>query len=59
MLPGWTIPRSHRDMIASGRCEVVGGDVLAMPFTDGRFDLATAFETIYFWPGLVRCIHGL
>ena len=45
----------NRDMIASGRCDVVEGDVSAMPFDDGRFDLATAFETIYFWPGLVRC----
>ncbi len=45
----------NRDMIKSGRCEVVEGDVSAMPFADGRFDLATAFETIYFWPGLVKC----
>ena len=22
---------------------------------DGKFDLATAFETIYFWPGLAEC----
>ena len=48
--------REHnRDMIVSGRCEVVEGDVSAMPFADGMFDLATAFETIYFWPGLARC----
>ena len=45
----------NADMVASGRCDVVEGDVSAMPFDDGRFDLATAFETIYFWPGLVRC----
>ncbi|MBR0151121.1 MAG: class I SAM-dependent methyltransferase [Synergistaceae bacterium] len=45
----------NRKMISAGRCEVIEGDVSAMPFEDGRFDLATAFETIYFWPGLVRC----
>ena len=45
----------NADMITAGRCELVEGDVSAMPFEDGRFDLATAFETIYFWPGLVRC----
>ena len=45
----------NSDMIASGRCEVVEGNVSEMPFDDGRFDLATAFETIYFWPGLSRC----
>lgn len=25
------------------------------PFEDGTFDLATAFETVYFWPGLEHC----
>ena len=45
----------NMDMISSGRCEVIEGNVSAMPFADGKFDLATAFETIYFWPGLVRC----
>ena len=45
----------NKDMIASGRCEVVEGDVSSLSFEDGKFDLATAFETIYFWPGLVKC----
>ncbi|MBQ7154380.1 MAG: class I SAM-dependent methyltransferase [Synergistaceae bacterium] len=45
----------NREAIASGKCELVEGDVSAMTFEDGRFDLATAFETIYFWPGLERC----
>lgn len=45
----------NREMISAGRCELVEGDVSSMPFADGRFDLATAFETIYFWPGLVKC----
>ena len=47
----------NREMISAGRCEVIEGDVSAMPFKDGRFDLATAFETIYFWQGLVRCFE--
>ena len=48
--------RKHcRGMIASGRCEVIEGDVSAMTFEDEKFDLATAFETIYFWPGLTKC----
>ena len=45
----------NREMITAGRCELVEGDVSSMPFADERFDLATAFETIYFWPGLVKC----
>ena len=27
------------------------GDVSNMPFENEQFDLLTAFETIYFWPG--------
>jgi ubiquinone/menaquinone biosynthesis C-methylase UbiE len=26
----------------------------SLPFKDEKFDLATAFETIYFWPDLVN-----
>ena len=41
--------------IAAGRCEIVQGNVLELPFDDGRFDVVTAFETVYFWPELARC----
>lgn len=40
------------EAIAAGRCEVMAGDVSALPLSDGRFDLVSAFETIYFWPSL-------
>lgn len=36
--------------IARGVCDVVLGDVCALPFPDASFDLVTAFETVYFWP---------
>ena len=29
--------------------------VSALDLPAGRFDLATAFETVYFWPGLEKC----
>lgn len=45
----------NRDMIAAGRCEVRQGDVSDLQLPAGSFDLATAFETIYFWPGLEKC----
>ena len=35
--------------IAEGRCDVLEGDVRALPFDNGAFDLVTAFETVYFW----------
>ena len=41
--------------IAAGRCEIVQGNVLELPFDDGQFDVVTAFETVYFWPEIARC----
>ena len=45
----------NKAMIAAGRCAVQEGDVSALQLEAGSFDLATAFETIYFWPGLEAC----
>ena len=45
----------NREMIAAGRCSIREGDVSHLPPDLESFDLATAFETIYFWPGLERC----
>jgi len=45
----------NRDMIAAGRCTVQQGDVSNLKLPAGAFDLATAFETVYFWPGLEKC----
>ena len=45
----------NREMIETGRCSVRQGDVSALDLPDNVYDLATAFETIYFWPGLTDC----
>lgn len=45
----------NRENVDRGRCTVLQADVSQLPFPDASFDLATAFETIYFWPGLVHC----
>ena len=42
-------------MIAAGRCTIRQGDVFDLKLPAEAFDLATAFETIYFWPGLEKC----
>ena len=44
-----------REAIAAGRCTVRQGDVSALELPEESFDLATAFETVYFWPGLEKC----
>ena len=41
----------NQEELQVGRFRVIQGDVSHLPFEDGVFDLATAFETVYFWPG--------
>ena len=41
--------------IKQGKCRVLQGDVSAIPFSDAVFDYVSAFETVYFWPGLKKC----
>ena len=45
----------NQAMIEAGRCKVQHGDVSALNLPEEQYDLATAFETIYFWPGLEKC----
>ena len=45
----------NREMIDAGRCTVEQGDVSELKLPSARFELATAFETVYFWPGLESC----
>ena len=45
----------NRSAIQAGRCTVLQANVSALEFPAESFDLATAFETIYFWPGLEKC----
>ena len=47
--------KTNGKAIEDGRCQVAWGDVSSLPFDGEAFDLATAFETVYFWPGLARC----
>ncbi len=45
----------NSDAIKAGRCKVQQGDVSNLTLPAESYDLATAFETIYFWPGLEKC----
>ncbi len=45
----------NREMISAGRCIVLQGDVSDLRLPPALYDLATAFETVYFWPGLEKC----
>ncbi len=47
----------NKAMILAGRCSVQQGDVSDLRLPAGTFDLASAFETVYFWPGLEKCFR--
>lgn len=49
----------NRKAIRDGRCEILQGDVSALPFAAGTFDLVTAFETVYFWPEPEKTFTGI
>ena len=45
----------NKEAIAAKKMEVNQGDASALDLPEEKYDLATEFETIYFWPGLERC----
>jgi Methylase involved in ubiquinone/menaquinone biosynthesis len=45
----------NKEVINAGRMSVKRGDVSDLRLPIDTYDLATAFETIYFWPGLEKC----
>lgn len=44
----------NAEAIAKGRCQVMEANVSSLPFKDGTFTMATAFETVYFWPDIEK-----
>lgn len=47
----------NRADIDVNRCQILHGNVMELPFADESFDLATAFETVYFWPDLAQAFQ--
>ena len=45
----------NKDAVSKGKMFVVRGDVSDLKIPAEKYDLATAFEMIYFWPGLEKC----
>ncbi len=45
----------NKEAITKEKCVVKQGDASALDFDEETFDLATAFETVYFWPGITHC----
>lgn len=47
--------KKNKKHIADGRCFINTGNVSKLEFPDDTYELATAFETIYFWQDLDKC----
>ena len=45
----------NKRMIAAGICRVTEGSASALPVSSDSFNLATPFETVYFWPEIETC----
>ncbi len=49
----------NKQLIEEGRVEIYNASVEKLPFKDSEFDMATAVETIYFWPNIVESFKEL
>lgn len=49
----------NRSAIERKHCEILHGSVCELPFDHEVFDLATAFETIYFWPDMEQSFRQI
>lgn len=36
------------------RVQIKHASILSLPYTDNYFDIVTAFETIQFWPDVIK-----
>lgn len=44
--------KRNKKAVETNRCKIIQADVSDMPIEDDEYDIASAFETIYFWPDI-------
>ncbi len=49
----------NRKAVESGRADIICASVADLPFEDEKFDLITAFETVYFWQELTKSFREI
>jgi len=49
--------RKKNSSLLGSRCFIEQGNVMELPYEDGKFNLVTAVETVYFWPNLPNCLQ--
>ena len=51
--------KANKKAVAAGRAVITEGDIMALPYPDGTFDVITSFENYYFWPDITEAARGL
>lgn len=51
--------KRNRAAIQAGRCEILQADVSKLNLPKNRYDLVTAFETVYFWPEIPQSFENV
>lgn len=51
--------KTNEAAVKEGRCEIMQGDVMELPFHDEEFQAVTAIETVYFWPDIIPAFKGV
>ena len=51
--------RKKNNSLLGSRCFIEQGNVMELPYETGKFNLVTAFETVYFWPDLIDAMNIL
>lgn len=49
----------NEEAIQEGKIEITMGSAEALPYPKGKFDLVTAFETIYYWKNIEDCFKNI
>jgi ubiquinone/menaquinone biosynthesis C-methylase UbiE len=49
----------NRDAIRQGRVDIQRASVSQLPFPDAKFDLASAVETMYYWPEPIKDLQEI
>ncbi len=49
----------NKEAIDEGRVALELGSAEHLPYQSGTFQLATAFETVYYWPNIVQCFRNV
>ncbi len=51
--------KKNKKAVEQGRCEVIEGSVMNLPFKENEFDFVSAFDTVHFWPDMMKSFKNV